>query len=137
MELGKHYLQQKRPDKTVALLEGYRKKDQGNSYINLLLANAYSIARHPQDAVRLLEGIVILPNEGSLAGRNIWREANLNCAIQMIKSGQYRAASKQIRMARLWPENLGVGKPYQAMVDERMEDLLVWYISYLQKKDWH
>lgn len=134
LELGKHYLQQKRPDKTVALLEGYRKKDQGNSYINLLLANAYSIARHPQDAVRLLEGIVILPNEGSLAGRNIWREANLNCAIQMIKSGQYRAALKQIRMARLWPENLGVGKPYQAMVDERMEDLLVWYISYLQKR---
>lgn len=74
------------------------------------MANAYSIARHPQDAVRLLEGIVILPNEGSLAGRNIWREANLNCAIQMIKSGQYRAALKQIRMARLWPEKLGRGK---------------------------
>jgi len=39
-----------------------------------------------------------------------------------MKEGDFTSAKDLIRRARLWPENLGVGRPYDP--DERVEDLL-------------
>jgi len=45
-------------------------------------------------------------------------------AVEALKKGDNRDAQREIDAARLWPENLGAGKPYPADVDERLEDLL-------------
>ncbi len=45
-------------------------------------------------------------------------------AVEALKKGDARGAQREIDAARLWPENLGAGKPYPADVDERLEDFL-------------
>lgn len=131
LELGNYYLQQEDYAKAIDCLTNYRKHDADNSYINLLLAKSYAKSKQYQAAIRLLTQTNVLPNEGSLEGRNIWRECHIGHAISQIKAGHYTAARRLIDSARQWPENLGVGKPYDDSTDERLEDLLSWY---LQKK---
>ena len=40
------------------------------------------------------------------------------------KNKQYKKALKFIAEAKLWPQNLGVGKPYDENIDERLENWL-------------
>lgn len=131
-ELAKYYLKQASTAKAVDILERYRKINKENSYINLLLAKAYLRHKQYKKGLRLMKSIQILPNEGSLEGRNVWRETNLNYAILCIQKGKYSNALKCIQDARVWPESLGVGKPYQANCDERLEDYLESYIKQLK-----
>lgn len=128
MELAKYYISEQKFDLATIILENYRKIKPDNSYINLLLAQTYSLSQKYIEAIRLLENTQVLPNEGSLSGRNNWRECNITYAISLIKAGKTSRAKKYIDNARCWPENLGVGKPYENCVDERLEDLLCWYI---------
>ena len=37
---------------------------------------------------------------------------------------RYDAALKSIKASEEWPENLGVGKPYDDQIDKRLEDYL-------------
>ena len=82
----------------------------------LLENNEYS------ECLDVLNNSNILPNEGASRGRVIYRQANLLKAIEQYKDGQYNLALEQIEKAREWPENLGVGRPYDP--DERIEDFL-------------
>ena len=45
-------------------------------------------------------------------------------AVEALKKGDTTGAQREVDAARLWPENLGAGKPYPADVDERLEDFL-------------
>lgn len=74
------------------------------------------------ECLDVLENSNILPNEGASRGRVIYRQANLMKAIEYYKDGSYDLALQFIEKARQWPENLGVGRPYNP--DERIEDYL-------------
>jgi tetratricopeptide (TPR) repeat protein len=78
-----------------------------------------------EDCIRLLSNTEILPYEGAGYGRVIWWQANLLAAINLIGDRKISAAMTKISSARLWPENLGVGRPYT--VDESPENLLEAY----------
>jgi hypothetical protein len=67
-----------------------------------------------------LANTVILPSEGARYGRATYRQACIMEGVDYYKSKKLNSALKSIGKARLWPENLGVGKPYD--VDERIED---------------
>ena len=43
---------------------------------------------------------------------------------QCIDKGNYKTALVRVSEALEWPENLGVGKPYDSLVDTSSEDLL-------------
>jgi len=45
-------------------------------------------------------------------------------AVSAMKNKQYKKALQFIASAKLWPVNLGVGKPYEEDIDERLEDWL-------------
>ena len=45
-------------------------------------------------------------------------------AVAAIKNKKYKDALSKIATARRWPENLGVGKPYDADIDDRLESYL-------------
>lgn len=66
----------------------------------------------------------VLPNEGSYAGRAVYRAANLYQAMDQFSKRRYDAALKSIKASEEWPENLGVGKPYDDQIDKRLEDYL-------------
>ena len=59
-------------------------------------------------------------------GGRMYRETQLMLAIEKMRAKDYNAALKFINAAKLWPENLGAGKPYQEDIDERLEDWLLY-----------
>lgn len=84
------------------------------SYAQCLLANGmYS------ETLQKLENTVILPYEGSQSGRTTYRLAALMESLQFYKEGKLNKALESVEKAKIWPENLGVGKPYEP--DERIE----------------
>ncbi|HZH71691.1 MAG TPA: tetratricopeptide repeat protein, partial [Mariniphaga sp.] len=99
------------------------------TYAKSLLANGrYS------ESLNELENTVILPHEGARHGRITYRQAAVMASLQHYKNENYDEALSSIAKARLWPENLGVGQPFE--VDERIEDFLeAEYLMKLNKKD--
>jgi hypothetical protein len=71
----------------------------------------------------VLERTDVLPYEGAWEGRDLYRQAHLLPAALSLKNKKYRAAAASVEKARLWPENLGVGKPFD--VDERLENFIL------------
>ncbi len=67
----------------------------------------------------------ILPEEGSRQGRIIYEQAYLLNALNLIQNKKYVEALKKLEKSREWPENLGVGKPYEP--DNRIQDYLSAY----------
>jgi hypothetical protein len=45
-------------------------------------------------------------------------------AVQQLRSKKYKAAINSIQTAHRWPANLGVGKPYAADIDARLENYM-------------
>jgi hypothetical protein len=93
----------------------------GMLYIKALQANAnYS------QAAKLVDKINILPYEGSTDGRLLYKENHLLTAVAFMKKNNYKTAIKEIEKAKQWPENLGVGKPYQDQIDDRLENWMLY-----------
>ncbi len=105
-----------------------------NYYLGLQLAGCYMYNGQYEEGIQLLKGLHVLPNEGASEGRNVWRETHLHAAIAALGRGEDEPALRYISAARTWPENIGVGKPYD--VDERLEDYLEWIgLTRLGRKD--
>jgi tetratricopeptide (TPR) repeat protein len=92
--------------------------------ISMLLAKALLSNQKFGECSDLLDKITILPYEGATDGRQLYREAWLMQAVQQIHSGRFTSALKLIERARKWPLNLGVGKPYDADIDVRLEEYM-------------
>jgi tetratricopeptide (TPR) repeat protein len=75
-----------------------------------------------EECVKLLANTEILPYEGAGYSRTLWRQSNLLEALRLIEKDKIGDARIKIASARLWPEKLGVGRPY--LTDENFEDLL-------------
>lgn len=75
-------------------------------------------------SISLFKRITILPSEGSYEGQDAYRKANLLAAMDCLRRGNTSKALKYIGASKLWPENLGVGKPYEDLIDYRLEDYL-------------
>ena len=94
----------------------------GMEYIKVLLnVNQY------EKAINVLENLKILPYEYAGEGRELYEKAYFNSAIKKIDDGKIDDAIKLIIKSKLWPEELGVGKPYKP--DERIQNFLL-YICY-------
>jgi len=83
--------------------------------------------------MNILKETRILPYEGAWEGHNLYRQANILRAIELMYQGRLKDALFFISQARLWPEHLGVGKPY--ITDERIEDFCTaWCYKLLKTK---
>jgi len=91
----------------------------GLLYVRILLENGeYEVAE------KVLEQIKVFPSEGDADGRLLYRRAKLSLAVKALKAGNRKLALDKIAEARLWPRNLGIGKPYDEMIDASLEDEL-------------
>lgn len=70
----------------------------------------------------VLNNLTILPFEGSVDGKNVYELAYLNLALADIKSKKYSEALFNLAKSKEYPENLGVGAPYEP--DNRMQNYL-------------
>jgi Tfp pilus assembly protein PilF len=118
---------QLRQGATAAALETARRYSAqfpANYILGMLHAKGLLANGRYRAAADRLARLRILPYEGATEGRRLYREAHLMLAVESLRKGDARAALRSIDAARLWPENLGAGKPYPENVDERLEDWL-------------
>ena len=130
--VSKFYFEKGEHQKAELLAQDFYTKNPNNYYLGLHYAKMFQRNGKNLECVDLLRKIQVLPNEGATEGRTIWRFANIGKALDEMKAKNYRKALESIGMARQWPFNLGVGKPYQ--VDESLEDYLASRI-YSKLKD--
>lgn len=97
----------------------------------LALQNATALLNNGDYAacIKKLEELQIIPFEGSSEGKVIFELAYLNQAFVHVKKGKYKEALGELKKSKEWPENLGVGMPYEP--DNRIQDFLE---SFCQKK---
>ena len=133
LRLANFYIAHQQPDKALAITDAYYKKHPDNFVIGSLYAKSLLLNKKYKETDALLTKINIIPTEGATEGHELFREAKLMQATQMIQKKNYKEALKFIAGARLWPENLGVGKPYDEDIDYRLEDWMT-YICYQKMK---
>ncbi len=119
---SKFYLERGDTARAAQLIKTYAEANPDNYYLGLHYAKMLEISKKYTACVKLLQHIQVLPNEGATDGRVVWRNANLGNALDLMKANKPKKALESIALARQWPENLGVGRPYE--VDERMEDFI-------------
>ena len=76
-------------------------------------------------AISILKKLNILPYEHAGEGRDLYSSAYIGLALENIKKSKFKSALDILFESKIWPENLGVGKPYNP--DERIENYLIYY----------
>lgn len=98
------------------------KKDRENSIVGIRYAQALINNGLYAASLRALESMTVLPNEGASIGKVVYEQSSLFLAMDMMGRKKYGEALKYIEKSKLYPENLGVGKPYEP--DTRIQDYL-------------
>ena len=129
-----YYIAQKQFENALTVATQYSKQSPENYLIGMLYAKALILNKQYDAANKILHTINILPNEGATDGRQLYEETQLTLALNSMQKKNYKQALNYIDAAREWPENLGVGKPYESNIDERLEDWLA-YQNYLKLKN--
>lgn len=110
--------------KVVEVGKKYHKKYPANYYLGLKYAKGLCEVGQYNVCISLLKQLRVLPNEGAYAGRAVYRAANLYQAMDKLVQGKYADVLKSVEASKDWRENLGVGKPYDELVDDRLENYL-------------
>lgn len=122
--LIQYYIKEKMYSEASKVAQTYDKRIPNDFRLRLLLAKAYLLNKNYAACNDVLAKTRVLPYEGSTEGQALYREALLMQAIAKIKSKKYADALSMISKARLYPVNLGVGKPYDENIDSRIEFFL-------------
>jgi tetratricopeptide (TPR) repeat protein len=122
--LADRQLRQGKAPAALATARAYSQKFPESYILGMLHAKTLLANGLYRESASRLARLQVIPYEGSIEGRRLYREAHLMLAVEALRKGDTRGAQGEIDAARLWPENLGAGKPYPADVDERLEDFL-------------
>ena len=113
---------------TLNIIQKTYKQDRDNYFAGMLLAQTLNQLKDYDKAIRLLNDLRILPYEHATEGRKIYTDAYVGSALQSIMKGNHTQASQRLNTALLWPEHLGVGKPFDP--EERWERFLLAYLEH-------
>ena len=114
-------------ENSLIAVETIYKQKPDDYKISIPYAKAlYNSGKYSQ-CLSVLKNTTALPNEGMRFARTIYNHAHIMLAIKNIQQNKFSDALMHLEKAKLWPENLGSGKPYQP--DEILTDYLEWYIS--------
>ncbi len=136
LRLATYYLNHIQYDKSLAIAESFYKKHPGNFVIGSLYAKTLLLTGRYKEADALLTKINIIPTEGATEGHELYREAKLMQAVQLMQKKNYKGSLKYIQQARQWPENLGVGKPYDEDIDYRLENWMTYLCDQEHEQTW-
>ncbi len=123
--IAEQHIEDKQYSQALQVAKKYSEQFPENYQLGMLYAKTLLLNKQFQACNDLLAKLNILPYEGATDGRRMYRETQLMLAIEKMRAQDYNAALKFIAAAKLWPENLGAGKPYQEDIDERLEDWLL------------
>ena len=84
-------------------------------------------ARAYEEALAVLDRLVVLPYENASEGRVLYERAHLMLAGARIRERRFAEALGHIAKSREWPERLGAGRPYTP--DERLQGVMEAYAA--------
>src|SRR5688572_7188068 len=125
--LAEYYIHQKKFDQALSVADQFYRGHPGDCIMGMLYAKTLLLNKRYKESDALLTKLNIIPFEGATDGRELYREAKLMQAVQEMVRKKYKKALQFISESKLWPLNLGVGKPYDEDIDMRLED----WMSYL------
>lgn len=132
--LIKYYLSHQEGPEALSVSSQYYKQFPGNYEIGMLAVQALMLNGQYEKASAILSKIKVLPYEGATNGTQLYRETQLMLALNDMQKSNYKSSLLYIKAARLWPENLGAGKPYDEDIDARLEDWMA-YRNYIHLKN--
>ncbi len=101
------------------------KKFSDNYTLSFLYAKSLIKTGSYQQCVKIMEDIDILPFEGANESRRVYEEAHLRLAMEYIDKKKYKTSVKILEESIEWPENIGVGKPFDP--EQRKAEYLLAY----------
>jgi len=132
--LTEHYIRQKKVDQALLVVEPFYRGHPGDYIMGMLYAKTLLLNKRYKESDALLTKLNIIPFEGATEGRELYREAKLMQAIQEMQNKNYKKALQFISESKVWPLNLGSGKPYDEDIDMKLEDWMSYLIYEKTKK---
>lgn len=111
--------------KAVEVSQRYYKKYPEKFEIGFQYAQTLIEVGEYQKSIQVLSRLRVMPKEGARSGHALWRSAHLKLARQQMESGQKKKAQRTIEASKEWNENLGVGKPYDELIDYTEENAIL------------
>lgn len=122
--LNQFLFESKKYDEAYLKAKSFSKSIPNDYMLEVDLAKVALQLDKYDEVVDLMDRVNILPFEGASEGKQIHKLANVGAALSNINSDT-KGAIANLNAALEWPENLGVGKPYDP--DERLIDYLLSY----------
>ena len=122
-EFIQFYLANNMFQEAVELSSKAYKKFPKNYNIGLAHAKALLNTGKFKKVIDVLQKIQVLPFEHASESREIYERAHVAVALSHLKKNRNEKAVEILKLSKQWPENIGVGKPYDP--DERLQDYLI------------
>ena len=123
----KYYQDENLWSKALDLTEKANNQFPDNFNIEVMHAKSLLNLRKYDECIDVLKVTKVLPSEMARESRQLYEWAYIGKSIELIKKKKILAAKNSIRSSREWPDNLGIGKPYNT--DERLQDILDAFID--------
>lgn len=128
--LAEHYIRSENYARALEIIRPYAQENSSNYITGMVYIRALLLNEHYNEAEKELSKIHILPFEDATYGRSLYRQTKLMLAYRALSDKNHKLALQKITEAESWPRNLGVGKPYQDLIDLSME---LWLKSAVYK----
>lgn len=112
-------------DKACETGEKYFKKYPDKFEFGLAYAKALCGSGQYGKSLKVLSGLRVMPKEGAKKGHEIYREACLGKAKEELRAGRFKACIQSVEASKIWDERLGVGKPYDELIDYTLEEQII------------
>jgi tetratricopeptide (TPR) repeat protein len=113
----------------LPVIKTYYDSHPSDYIMGMLYAKTLLFNKKFSETDQVLSRLNIIPFEGATEGRELYREAKLMQAIEQMQKKQYKKALAFINASKQWPDNMGVGKPYDSEIDLRLENWLTYYCN--------
>jgi tetratricopeptide (TPR) repeat protein len=123
--LTQHFIEQKDNAAALTVVQQFKSSDPAPNFVmDMLLTKTMLLNQRYRECDSLLARMEIIPFEGATEGRALYWESKMMQAVSEMKKTNFSSALAFIDQAEQWPENLGVGKPYETDLDNRLESFL-------------
>ena len=110
--------------KAAEISGAYYSKDKENFHLGDTYVKSLIALKQYKKADQVMSKLRILPFEGQSGSHVMYRDIKLHLAAECVDAGKYKEAAKRVAESREWPDRLGVGKPYDELIDNTLEDWL-------------
>lgn len=125
--LNQHLEKQGAYEEQLNLAAQAQQKFEGNYVIEMDYVQALFNNKKYSQSMEILDQVKVLPHEGASQGRRIYEMVYLKSAMDDIRDKNFSEANEKLIKSLDWPENLGVGKPFE--VDNSKQNFLLAYIA--------